>query len=361
MRLLFLYRDPSSFVQEDLALLSEQHEVRTFRFGKDGRMGGRDLLRLAWQQLRWLWRELPHADLVFGWFADYHLALPVLLARRRNKPVVVALGGFDAHHLPELGYGVYHSRWRAPLARYVLRQSTLLLPVTAALIETTSTFATWPQERPNGLRVNVPGLQTPLHPLPTGYDPEAWPMGPDDRPPVVCTVAYLGDVRTLRLKGIDLVLAVAPLLPEAVFQIVGVTEALETSLRAQFAVAPNVRLLPPQPRAALPEVYANAAVYLQLARSEGLPNVVCEAMLCGCIPVGSPVGGIPEAIGDAGFVVPSPVPETIAAALRQALNAPPTDRRRARNHIARHFSRSQRRTHLFALLEALVQTPPPSR
>lgn len=361
MRLLFVYRDPSPFVQEDLALLSERYDVRAFRFGHDGRMGLADLLRLAGQQGRWLRHELPRADLVFGWFADYHLALPVWLARRWHKPVVVALGGFDAHHLPELGYGVYHSRWRAPLARYVVRRASLLLPVSAALVEARNPFATWPQERTDGLRVNVPGLTTPVQPLPTGYDPEAWPMGPDRRPPVVCTVAYLGDQRTLRLKGIDLLLAIAPLLPEVVFQVVGVTETMQAYLRAHVPIAPNVRLLPPQPRAALPAVYAGAAVYAQLSRSEGLPNVVCEAMLCGCIPVGSPVGGLPEAIGEAGFIVSSPVPEVLAATLRQALAAPPERRHQARAHILQYFSRTRRRRHLFALLDGLMQTSPPSR
>lgn len=37
--------------------------------------------------------------------------------------------------------------------------------------------------------------------------------------------------------------------------------------------------------------------------SEGLPNTLCEAMLCGCIPVGSEVNGIPLAIGETGFVI----------------------------------------------------------
>ena len=37
---------------------------------------------------------------------------------------------------------------------------------------------------------------------------------------------------------------------------------------------------------------------------EGLPNALCEAMLCECVPVGTDVQGIRTAMGDAGFYVP---------------------------------------------------------
>src|SRR5690606_39307412 len=57
-------------------------------------------------------------------------------------------------------------------------------------------------------------------------------------------------------------------------------------LRQTYRPPENVTIVGPRPREALPAEYGAASVYLQLSRSEGLPNVLCEAMACGCIPVG---------------------------------------------------------------------------
>ena len=354
-RVLFVAPARSSFVRDDLALLREHYDVSEFTFGV-GRAAA--LARGLARQARWLHAEGARpagerADLVYGWFADYPLALPVRWARRRGVPVVVAVGGYDAACLPELDYGVFCSRWRAPLARGVLRGASLLLPVAQALVESENAFAPGAPTR-QGVRAHVPGLVTPVAVLPTGYDAAAWPAGPAVREPRVVTAALVATERTWHLKGLDLLADAARRLPGVAFEVVGVAPALAASKRPH--VPPNVTLGPPVPRHALAAVYARAAVVAHLSRSEGLPNALCEAMLCGCVPVVSRVGGMPEAAGDTGRIVDAPDADAIADALVQALAQP--DRAAPRARIATQFSRERRRAGLAEHLDRLIAGGP---
>lgn len=352
-RLLFVYLSPSTFVRDDLALLEETYDVRTFHFDARRAKSVGGMLTLLWAQLAWLRRELPGAALVFGWFADYHLALPVWMARRAGVPVAVTLAGFDANTLPSIGHGVYLSRWRGPVARYVVRGASLLLPVAHALVETVNYFGAWPGGHADGVRSHVKNLATPVEVVPFGFDASVWKAPPHPRPRAVLTVGLVADERTFQRKGLDLFFAAARALPEVPFTAIGIDPAFSAALRADDRVPANVTLRGPVPREALVEAYGAAPVYAQLSRSEGLPNVLCEAMACGCAPVGSRVAGIPEAIGAAGIVVESPEMNTVVPALRRALAEAGRLGPMARARIEAHFSRAQRREKLLAALRRL--------
>jgi glycosyltransferase involved in cell wall biosynthesis len=55
-------------------------------------------------------------------------------------------------------------------------------------------------------------------------------------------------------------------------------------------------------REGLKKEYSRHQFYFQGSQVEGLPNVLCEAMLCECIPLGNSVFGIPDAIGATGHI-----------------------------------------------------------
>jgi glycosyltransferase involved in cell wall biosynthesis len=68
--------------------------------------------------------------------------------------------------------------------------------------------------------------------------------------------------------------------------------------------------------------------------SEGVPNVVVEALACGVPVVTTPVGGIPEVVqGDCGILVPPRDVKALAEGLQTAL-AQPWDPQRLRNSIS---------------------------
>ena len=67
---------------------------------------------------------------------------------------------------------------------------------------------------------------------------------------------------------------------------------------------------------------AAADVFCLPSYSEGCPNVVLEALSCGCPVVASDVGGIPEIVPtDCGILVSPHHPEELTEALRKALAA----------------------------------------
>ena len=356
-RLLFSYLQPTSFVRDDLALLAERFDVRAHEFGVDvarGRMGKAAILAHGMRNLlAWTRAEAPRADVLFGWFADYHLLPLARLAQKRSLPFALAMGGYDAMALPDLGYGVFASRWRAPLARHVLKSADLLMPVSSSLVRSQNTFLRDAGAEAQGVAVHVPNLDTRCAVVPTGYDPDAWPLGRADRPPSVLSVATVDSHTTFLRKGLDVLIGVARHLPDVPFQVVGM-KLDEREVRARYRPPENVAFVRALPREALAEVYGQASVYLQLSRAEGMPNVLCEAMLCGCAPVGSRVFGIPDAIGDAGWIVDDAAPEAIAETVREALAAPLGLRQRARDHVATTFPRERRRRELFGHLEALL-------
>ena len=331
--------------------------MRPFEVGVDVRRGALGKARaLAEGMARldaWLRRELPAADAVVAWFADYHTALVTTHAARLGVPVLVPLGGYDAMRIPELGYGVFGSRWRAGLARAALRRATVLLPVSGSLVRSRNDFGGvgW-----QGIDVFAPG-HAPVALVPTGYDPQTWPLGPADRAPSVLSVATVDSHTTFRRKGLDLLIEVARRMPDVPFEVIGL-RIPESEVRDRYAPPRNVTWTSAVPREALAARYGAASVYLQLSRAEGMPNVVCEAMLCGAVPVGSAAFGIPDAIGDAGFVVPRAEPDAIAVTVRTALGAPAELRAAARAHVATWFPRERRRWALERLLVGTVAGEP---
>ena len=76
--------------------------------------------------------------------------------------------------------------------------------------------------------------------------------------------------------------------------------------------------MPPQPHAKVLECMVQSQLYVQASISEGMPNALMEAMLCGCIPVGSNVAGIPKLIGEWGVVFHERKTEKLMEAIDQA-------------------------------------------
>jgi len=130
--------------------------------------------------------------------------------------------------------------------------------------------------------------------VPNYYDPADWMVIPHNERPT--TVVYLGRLQTV--KGLDIIAALAPMMPDLTFEICGQGSA------EQWLTAPNIRYRPP--------ITGHArAMYLGTALAAIFPSrfvepfcgAAVEAMLCGTPVVTSDFGAFTETVvhGETGF------------------------------------------------------------
>jgi glycosyltransferase involved in cell wall biosynthesis len=124
-------------------------------------------------------------------------------------------------------------------------------------------------------------------------------------------------------------------------------------LAAKWGLGGRVRLTGALTHASLIDYYRAADVLVLASASEGMPNVVLEAMACGTPVVASAVGGIPEILAPGiGRIVSERTPAAIAAAIRELEVALP-DRIAVRGH-AEGFGWGETIESLALLLEGLT-------
>ena len=299
----------------------------------------------------WLVKNIWRADVLFVWFADYHSLLPVIFSRIFGKKSVVMLGGMDAVKLPEVNQGVYLRPFRGLCAKLSVRYCDLVIACDASLIEFENTYA-GNEPIKAGVKNLVPHFHTNNSVIPFGFDDKKWHPGTGRKESLVLTVGLASQIHKAKLKGMDLLVEAAKQIPDAEFLIIGAEGEGEEFLAARKPG--NVTLMGRVANDELVKFYQKAKVYVQLSLSEGLPNVLCEAMLCGCVPVGSNVNGIPTAIGEAGFIVYERKVESAVEALKKALAAEDELGKKARERMQQHFSLELREKRLVEAIKKLV-------
>jgi glycosyltransferase involved in cell wall biosynthesis len=292
------------------------------------------MLSQVFGQLRllfWLIWHIPNSYAVYVWFADYHSFLPVFFARLWKKRSFVVEGGYDTVAMPEINYGSHINPLRSKMSTYAMKHASLNLPVSEALADE--------------IRDMIP--EAKVEHVYTGYDTGVF-KADGEKETMVLTVANGDSEQRIRLKGIDIFVETARRLPQYRFVIIGLLEKARDNLGDLPA---NVDLYPPMPQNVLITYYQKAKVYAQFSMREGLPNVVCEAMACECVPVGFSNGGIPIAIGDAGFVTRTNTVEAAVEAVEKAMAASPELGKAARQRIIDTFPHELREEKLLDYFE----------
>lgn len=321
-RILFVYQGPSPFILQDRDLLAKHAEIREFRWF--------DHLHPARALVKWMFRHWREYDLVFVWFGDTHATVAIRAAQLLRKPSIIVAGGYDVRDVPD---GFLATRKGLRRAEGHFRRSTRIVTVSKALQDEVVR--------------RFPGTATKTEVLYLGADVGLFqPKGPRKRQ--VLSVAGAEVWTRAWVKGWDRIAQVAQLLPDVHFLLIGASPEI-----ARLVDPPaNLEIRGPVRRADLVTHYQAAAVYLQASRFEALSSALMEAMSCGCVPVVTAVGGMPELVGDVGFVVGED-PEMLASAVQKALDSPERGVR-ARTRIVEQFSLARREEGLLHIVEDVL-------
>ncbi len=331
-------------------ILSNQFNVIKYRFEPS-----KKLFRFIWEMVKISINSLliiPKCEVIYIWFADYHSFIPVLFGKIFGKKTVVVVGGYDAVHIPMIDFGVFRRNdIRAFCARYSLSRANFVFPVDESLVEDVNYFAD-----PSGIGISigikhfVKHIRGKIVVIPTGYDPEKWKNKCNKKTQTVVTIGGASDEQTYRRKGLDFLIEAAKYIPDKEIHIIGLHGKMEQV--AKSAAPENVVFHGYVDCNKLPELISRHKVFAQFSLSEGLPNTLCEAMLCECIPVGSSANGIPKGIGNTGFVLERKDPKMAAGLLKTALEAENDFGKLARFRIIDHFTIDKRQKKILDTLNS---------
>ena len=168
----------------------------------------------------------------------------------------------------------------------------------------------------------------------------------------VGTMSQIGDFYN---KGFDLFIQVAAKNKKLDFVLIGLNPNYLDWTEENYKVSqiPNLQIIPSFcPQEILNQKYNQAKVFVQASITEGMPNTLSEAMLLECIPVGSNVNGIPDAIGDTGVIIKHRKVEELEKGILQALEM--KTGKAARERVLDLFTISLREEKLLEITKKII-------
>jgi glycosyltransferase involved in cell wall biosynthesis len=230
-----------------------------------------------------------------------------------------------------------------------LQWSTKLFPVSDALVSADYTYMDTTYKK-QGFKNFYKNVSTPYEVIYNGVDIDRFRITNQERNPrsFVTVAAGINSQGRRSIKGIDLVIELARITPENQYTIIGSSGSLDIDLPSNITVIDFV------PHEALVDHYNRHAFYLQLSTSEGFVIAVCEAMLCGCVPIVSKVGASPFIAGGTGYVLERKDVNMLQQLIEKAVaQYSPADKFPPQDYIATHFSLQMRKQKLLKALEGI--------
>lgn len=345
--LIYTYPSESTFILLDIELLRADYQVKQNFFSTaDKKKVPLEFLR----QFIFLMKNVRKTHGIFCHFAGYHSILPVIAARLVKVPCIIIVAGTDASKFPNFGYGNFTRKLLGYATAFSLERATRILPVHESLHYQPYDYY-GPGGPSQGYSVFAPKAKSiPYTPVHYGYDSNAFRIleNVPRKKMSFLTVGSMADPKSAKRKGFDLIKELAAIRKDCHFTLVGFPD------REGNQAESNITLLPYQNQEGLVRIFNEHQFYFQLSVMEGFPNALAESMLCGCIPIGSNVSGIPHIIGDTGYILKHRDLNELLQIIMATSTATEAELQKrsldARHRIATHFTLDQRKNALTASL-----------
>ena len=339
----------SSLIRKEAEMFSTAYEVKIFDLKSTTKSTIPFRLVL---QFFFLLKNIRKSEIMVSRFVGYQTVLPILFSKLTGKPLVCIMGGLECIKFPSIKTGSYIKPFFGAITKWCLKNATHLCPVHDSLVLADYTYQDddYPKQ---GYKFFVPGCETPVTVIRNGYDASKWQPAKEKTPNSFITVAHgIEEDHLYRLKGIDLIMEIAPSFPECEFTIVGgKREKLPANAPSNIHFAGEVA------NDKLHELLGSQEFYLQLSMIEGFPNALCEAMLCGCIPLGSNVGAIPEIINDEARILKRKDVDQLKSIIAHVLTVDrKTAAAAARERVEKNYPIERRKKSFLELFDGLVRS-----
>ncbi len=347
-KILYCFAGSSVFGYRDIEMLQKEYVVSVSHFDLKNTFFGK-----AWSYLKYnfdvVWKII-FIDVVIVNFGSWHTIFPVFLAKIFGKKSIIILGGFDAGNIPSLQYGVFYKpsilQW---LMRKTYQAATYLCPVSEALVASINTYADPSGEGYKiGLLHHMPEVKDKIRVIPTDYDNDFWYINEAIDRKGILALAYVYNIETYNLKGFDLITQCAVKMPEYSFTFAGFSP--EMVVYYQSKLPSNVQLISFVNNQEARALYQRHKIFVLPSHTEGLPNTLCESMLCGCLPIVSDVSVMPKIVHELGYVLKRKDKQDLKNLLEKASQSNP-DIEKMRNRIVTLYPIGQRFSNFQTLIE----------
>lgn len=282
------------------------------------------------------------ADAIVCSFAGYSSLLPSLLGRAFNVKVFIVLHGTECASIPSISYGMTRKFLLRRIIGLSLRLCDRIIISNGSLLSSQDSYSglVGTQGVLQYFRVEPEKVME----IPIGFDHLFWQRKKLDRP-VNSVVSVILPGQEKR-RDLPMLLKVADAMPNWRFTIIGL-QAHDVAEE----VPENVRLQGLLSQERMVEQFSMHRFFLQLSLYEGFGCAMAEAMLCGCIPIGTDVNAVPAIVGNTGHVIAKRNEQLIIETLAKAAEDEQEQLAgEARERIVRNYSLLSRSEKLVGLI-----------